>query len=294
MRSPQVRVGRVLLRTKYVGALHKAPHVGALCFLDVRGRYTKSTMELIAVPLFILGAITASFMAVIAERHNTGQSWIKGRSQCNSCTRELSALDLVPMLSWVGLRGRCRTCKAKVPMLYTISEALLGTLFVLAYLKIGLTLALGAFLFMLAILTFIVLYDLRHTIVPPQSSLLLVMSATLFALLTSVSLQLFGATLMFAGIIALGFFLLYALSRGRAMGLGDAPVAFALSLAAGSTLAIPGLLFSFWIGAIVGICILVRTPKGHRIGIEVPFVPFLAAGYLLAYFTQWNPLLLTF
>ena len=96
--------------------------------------------------------------------------------------------------------------------------------------------------------------------------------------------------LMVAGVISLGFFLLYAFSRGRAMGLGDAPVSFALALLVGASLAIPGLLFSFWIGAIVGIAILATTPKGHRMGIEVPFVPFLAAGYLLAFFTQWNPL----
>jgi prepilin signal peptidase PulO-like enzyme (type II secretory pathway) len=74
------------------------------------------------------------------------------------------------------------------------------------------------------------------------------------------------------------------------MGLGDAPVALALSLVAGTN-AFSGLLFSFWIGAVIGIGILALYPRGHRMGIEVPFVPFLAAGYLLAFFTQWNPLL---
>jgi prepilin signal peptidase PulO-like enzyme (type II secretory pathway) len=78
------------------------------------------------------------------------------------------------------------------------------------------------------------------------------------------------------------------------MGLGDAPVALALALLAGPGLALAGLLFSFWIGALVGIAILVSRPKGHRMGIEVPFVPFLAAGYLLAFFTRWNPLTITF
>ncbi len=251
-------------------------------------------MDLFVIPFFVLGAILASFMAVIAERLYTGQSWIKGRSQCNSCSRELTALDLVPVFSWIGSRGRCRTCKAKVPVSYTISEAVLGTLFAIAYVKIGFTLALIPFLLALTTLTFIVLYDLRHTIVPPASSLLLILFAVLYALLSSSAVQLLGATLMIAGFIGLGFFLLYAFSGGRAMGLGDAPVAFALATLVGSTLAIPGLLFSFWIGAVVGIGILVRAPKGHRIGIEVPFVPFLAAGYLLAYVTQWNPLLLTF
>jgi prepilin signal peptidase PulO-like enzyme (type II secretory pathway) len=75
------------------------------------------------------------------------------------------------------------------------------------------------------------------------------------------------------------------------MGLGDAPIALSLSLLSAGYV-FPGILFSFWIGAVVGIAILVTRPKGHRMGIEVPFVPFLAAGFLLAFFTSWNPLAL--
>ena len=75
------------------------------------------------------------------------------------------------------------------------------------------------------------------------------------------------------------------------MGLGDAPIALGLSLLVGFGAAFSGLIFSFWIGALCGILILVLRRGGPRMGIEVPFVPFLAAGYLLAYFTQWNPFL---
>jgi prepilin signal peptidase PulO-like enzyme (type II secretory pathway) len=52
---------------------------------------------------------------------------------------------------------------------------------------------------------------------------------------------------------------------------------------------VPGILFSFWIGALFGIAVLLRRRGGPTMGIEVPFVPFLAAGFLLAFFTQWNP-----
>lgn len=74
------------------------------------------------------------------------------------------------------------------------------------------------------------------------------------------------------------------------MGLGDAPSVLGLSLLVGPGSVLPGVLFSFWIGALYGIVVLMTTPKGHRMGIEVPFVPFLALGFLLAYFTGWNPL----
>jgi prepilin signal peptidase PulO-like enzyme (type II secretory pathway) len=248
---------------------------------------------LIALSFFALGAVLASFTAVVAERLHTGQSWVSGRSRCNSCSRELSALDMVPVLSWLFSRGRCRSCEARVPAAYALGEFLLGAVFVLSYLKLGLKLSLVPLLLAFSTLAFIVMYDLRHTVVPPASSWLLIAFSFLYAVLATGGGAQLGLTLMMAGVISLGFFLLYAFSRGRAMGLGDTPVAFALALLAGASLAIPGLLFSFWIGAIVGIAILATAPKGHRMGIEVPFVPFLAAGYLLAFFTQWNPLFLS-
>jgi prepilin signal peptidase PulO-like enzyme (type II secretory pathway) len=79
------------------------------------------------------------------------------------------------------------------------------------------------------------------------------------------------------------------LSRGRAMGLGDTPAVFGLSLLAGRT-AVAGVLFSFWVGGVIGICILALRKGGPKMGIEVPFVPFMAVGFLIALFTQWNPL----
>lgn len=246
----------------------------------------------IGISLFSFGAILASFVAVVAERLHTGESWVRGRSRCNSCAVPLSSRDLVPVLSWSLACGRCRSCGSRIPVDYVVAEATLGTVFVLGYLALGLSLSLALFLAIAVVLAFIVLYDLRHTVVPVFASSTLITLCLVYALLASPSAQALGATLLSSGAVGLFFFLAYALSRGRAMGLGDTPVALALALLVGSGLALPGFLFSFWIGGIVGIAILVTRPKGRRMGIEVPFVPFLAAGYLLAFFTQWNPLLL--
>lgn len=255
---------------------------------------TYMLIDALPVVLFAaLGATLASFIGVISERVHTGEPWMSGRSRCNSCGIPLSGWSMVPVFSWVVLRGRCSMCGSRVPALYALSECVLGALFAYAYVVFGITLGLLAFLLSLSLLTFIVLYDLRHTIVPPLASTLLVLSSAMFAFSMSSSLHQLGYTLLVAGSIGLGFFLLYALSRGRVMGLGDSPVALALSLLAGPY-ALSGLMFSFWIGAVVGMGILVAHPKGHRMGIEVPFVPFLAAGYLLALLTQWNLLTLTF
>jgi leader peptidase (prepilin peptidase)/N-methyltransferase len=193
------------------------------------------------------------------------------------------------VLSWLLSLGRCTRCGARIPARYALSELALAVLFALSALTLGFTLQLAVFSLALVILTFIVLYDIRHMVVPMPAASLLVAVSALFAYLVQPPALLAG-TLIVGGLIGLAFFLLFALSRGRAMGLGDSPVALALSLLVGNA-AFPGLLFSFWIGALCGIAILVGKPRGHRMGIEVPFVPFLAAGFLLAYFTQWTPFL---
>lgn len=235
-----------------------------------------------------LGAIVASFAGVVAERLHTGTSFVTGRSRCNSCRRTLSVLDLFPVVGWLLSFGRCRTCGSRVPYLYPLVEAVLAFLFVLSYMTLSWSYALLFFLVSLTLLTIIVLYDLRHTVVPWKLSIPFFVCSLLFALASDPGLVRFSGTLFLAGAIGMGFFLLHVLSKGRAMGLGDAPIAFSLSLLVGRA-AFPGLLFSFWIGAIVGILILVKRRGGPRMGIEVPFVPFLAVGYLLAYFTQWSP-----
>jgi leader peptidase (prepilin peptidase)/N-methyltransferase len=155
--------------------------------------------------------------------------------------------------------------------------------------KFGFSAPFALLLVSLALLAFITIYDLRHTIVPPLASLFFVLSSALFSFVSYAGTPAFLLGLAYAGGIALFFFLLYALSRGRAMGLGDTPVSFGLALLAGP-LALAGFLFSFWIGGVIGIGILVFRKGGPRMGIEVPFVPFMALGFLLALFTQWNPL----
>jgi len=246
-------------------------------------------MQLFLLLPFLLGALIASFVMVVVERAYTGQSWKSGRSKCSSCTATLAARDLVPIFSWLSVRGRCRACGSRIPVMHVIVETVLGVLFVISTITLGLGVPLILFLISLSILSFIVLYDLKHTVVPRTASFLFLVSALAFALVVHDTAAALGLTIALAGIMALFLFLLHALSRGRAMGLGDAPIVFSLALLVGSAYAFSGLLFSFWIGAVVGIVVLLVRRGGPTMGIEVPFVPFLAAGFLLAYFTQWNP-----
>lgn len=246
-------------------------------------------MDVVVIGFAVLGAILASFIGVLVERTHTGERWMNDRSRCNSCGTTLGLLDLVPVASWLSTYGRCGHCGVRLPLTYVLSEVLLAVLFALSYLSFGVGWVLALFLATLCVLMFIVLYDLRHTIVPMRTALAFVTLSLGVAYLSSFDLRDFGLTLTFAGVIGLAFFLLHVLSRGRFMGLGDAPIALGLSLLVGFSTSFPGLVFSFWIGALCGIAILVTRRGGPRMGIEVPFVPFLAAGYLLAHFTQWNP-----
>jgi prepilin signal peptidase PulO-like enzyme (type II secretory pathway) len=112
-----------------------------------------------------------------------------------------------------------------------------------------------------------------------------------FSGIASESIGSLGMVVLISGCVGAGFFLLHLLSSGRMMGLGDTPVAISLSLLAGSQ-AIPAIVFSFWIGAVVGSIMLLGRRGGPKMGVEVPFVPFLALGFLLAYFSEWNPFML--
>ncbi len=243
----------------------------------------------LSVSFFVLGAIVASFLDVVVGRLYTGESWLSGRSHCDACGTTLTATDLAPILSWLAARGRCRHCRARISAGAPLTEAVLGTLFWLSYVWLGLTPSLALFLATLSFLAAVVLYDLRHTVIPPFFSLSLAFSSVAFAALAAPSTSTFAFSFLVAAFIGLSLAALHFVSRGRALGLADAPIAFALALLAGP-LAFSGLVYSFWIGALVGIAILVRAPRGRRRGIEVPFAPFLAAGFLAAFFSGVNVL----
>lgn len=242
---------------------------------------------MVIVIFFILGAIVASFAGVVAGRLHTGHSIVHGRSRCDACNTPLAPRALVPLLSMLTSRGRSRCCGSRVSLVGPLSELVLGVLYVAAYQALGLGLPLAILLLLLALLLALVLYDLAHQILPPRLLYPFVAGAALFSLSTAPDLF---TAFMVAGLVGFFFFAMHVLSRGRAMGFADAPLAFALSLIVGPELSFAGLAYSFWIGAIVGITILWYRRAGDRMGVEVPFAPFLAAGFLLAYFfIPWNP-----
>lgn len=271
-------------------------------------------IELSLLPLWLLqviafgfGIIIGSFLNVYIYRFHTGKS-LAGRSHCLSCGTGLSWYELFPLVSYLALRGRCRTCGCRITPRYFFVELVTGLLFALS---LTLTLEIVPLLllwFILATLVVITVYDLYHFIIPDQ--LTGVLAAAVLALLFFDIWQGLstwhdlGWSVATAAAGSGFFYLLWKISSGKWLGFGDVKLAFPLGLLAGPTLVFSFVVLSFWIGAAISLVLLAfaRFSRGkahlHLPGkaltmkSEVPFAPFLVASSLVILFTKLNVLTL--
>ena len=252
----------------------------------------------LGVAWFFLGLIVGSFLNVVILRYHTGRT-VRGRSLCLSCGATLRPRELIPVVSYLMQRGRCRLCGSRVSPQYPLVEIMGGVLFVVVYLK-ALPLASAATVLLAGMLLIVIgVYDVRHKIIPDT----FVYALSALGILTlfvrpDLSLAVPGAAAVLAGpLFALPFLALSLLSSGRWMGLGDAKLALALGWLLGVGESVTAFLFSFWIGTVavasiaiagllaraLGIKKLFPGEKPLTMGTEVPFAPFLIAGASLAY-----------
>ncbi len=263
-------------------------------------------LGLILFIVSIFGLIIGSFLNVVIYRLHTGKS-LNGNSHCLSCGRNLRWFELVPVLSYLLLFGRCRTCGSYIPGRYLLVELLTALLFVVAWLSSS---SFVGFLFLTIFISLLIVgavYDLYHMIIPDEVSF----STAVMAVLWSVYLTYLTGDLtvfwhsLLAGILASGFlFILWLVSRGRWIGFGDAKIAFSLGTLCQLSGVFSFMVFSFWVGAIVGLGIvginhlfkvLRITRVGGRFGYvkmksEIPFAPFLIIAFFLVYFGQLDVL----
>jgi leader peptidase (prepilin peptidase)/N-methyltransferase len=243
---------------------------------------------LLQISALLFGAIVGSFLNALSFRFNTGRSIAKGRSRCMSCGHELGPLDLVPVFSYLFLGGRCRYCGTKISIQYPLVEAVAALVSLLVFITTPEPLAYAyAFLFWMTLL-FIVVYDIRHTVIPWSVSgfLALLAFGSLFISFDYSALFFYqpAALALLAGpALALPLFLLSLVSRGRWMGWGDAPLELSLGWFLGITSGLTALMLAFWVGAAVGI-LLMLVKKGLTMKSEIPFAPFLVLGAFIAYF----------
>lgn len=233
--------------------------------------------------IFILGTIIGSFLNVVILRYNTGESVVKTGSRCFSCGKKLKWHELIPILSFIIQRGRCRNCKSKISIQYPLVELLTGLIFVLI-LNSQFSILKTIYLFIVfSILLVIAVYDIRHQIIP--NALVYSFNILAFLSLFQVSSFKFQVPSFLAGIILFSFFgLLWLVSRGRWMGFGDAKLALGIGWLLGLVKGILALLLSFWLGAAVGIFLLFFLKDKYNIKSKIAFGPFLILGALLAFF----------
>ena len=221
------------------------------------------------------GAVIGSFLNVVIHRLPLGESLARPGSRCPACERPIKPYDNVPVLSWVLLRGRCRTCGARISPRYPLVELITALAFAGVVLARGFDAELWALLPFVAMLVAVAGIDLDHRIVPNK----IVLPAAVWGLATAVAFRsdMLGE-LLIAGAAAFTFLLLAALAYPAGMGMGDVKLAGVMGLYLGSAIA-PALFIAFLTGAVVGIAVMAREGAGARKK-GVPFAPFLALGGL--------------
>lgn len=239
----------------------------------------------VAAVCSVLGLVVGSFLNVVIHRVPNNQSVVAPRSSCPSCGTELANRDNIPVVSWLVLRGRCRTCGTAISKQYPLVELATGLLFGLMGLRFGETWALGGFLFWTAGLVALSVVDL-HTYRLPNRILYPTLATTSFLLVAAAVLHrdARGAAEAAAGGV-IAFLLLFVVyfASPKAMGFGDVRLAGLVGVALG-WVELPlvgiGLLLSFVFASVVGIGLMAAGKRSRKD--RVPFGPFLAAGSLVA------------
>lgn len=225
---------------------------------------------------------------MLIDRLPEDRSVIFGRSRCDSCKKKIPLSDLVPLLSFVVLKGICRYCKSPIGWRTPIVELTTGLLFVLVFLynsnntpalhSAG-VLTLLTQLIVVSGLIAIFFIDLKHGIIPD----IIVFPTTVIAFLYLLLNTQYLIPNTLSGLGAFLFFLsLFLLTKGKGMGFGDVKLSFLLGIFLGFPKIVAGLYLSFLSGAVISLILI--TLRKKTLKQTVPFGPFLVAGTIAAFF----------
>jgi leader peptidase (prepilin peptidase)/N-methyltransferase len=227
-----------------------------------------------------LGLVTGSFLNVCISRIPEEGSIIYPPSHCPKCKSKLGIYDLIPLISYLILRGRCRYCGEKISIRYPVVEALTAALFLMFYLKAGLSVQFAALLIFSVLLVLISFIDIEHMVIPDFLMLIGIGSGVAYSVCSgSIVESLTGACFGFLFMFILSSAAKYALKK-EAMGDGDIKLLVMLGANLGIERTLLSVLFASLTGAAAGISlILLKKMKKED---YIPFAPFLALGAVLA------------
>lgn len=239
--------------------------------------------------------MVGSFLNCLIYRLETNQNFLGGRSFCPLCQHQLGFWDLIPVFSFLFLKGRCRYCHQKISFQYPLVELVTAIIFLLISLTANNIFTMMNLFLLSCFLLIIFLYDFKHYIIPDKIIYPAIVIALLYQVgsigdsgfISNSGFPIPGFKILInpllSAFLAGGFFLtLVFFSRGKWMGIGDVKLAFLMGLFLGFPNLLVALFLAFLIGAIIGIGLIITGKKTLKS--EVPFGPFLISGTFLALF----------
>lgn len=230
---------------------------------------------------FIFGSVLASFYCVLATRLPEGKSIVKPRSHCEHCNHTLKWYELIPIFSYLFLRGKCRECHKKIPIYEFICEIITGLLFMGSYLYFGFSYSLWVSLFLISLLILIFISDFKYMII--LDSPLVITSIAIFVLKVlyfdwqTAFLSLLDGAILFV-------FMLFIASIGKkifkrdALGGGDIKLSFVIGFTVGLPYGFMVLVLSTFL-ALPYATFSLLTNSSH----EVPYGPFLISALCIVF-----------
>lgn len=230
-----------------------------------------------AIVFFIIGLIFGSFYNVVGLRIVKGESLSYPPSHCVKCNHKLSPLDLVPVLSWVCLRGKCRYCKVNISKIYPFGELLTAFGYATIIYTQGLTTASIVHIVFYTILVIATVSDLE---IMEISDKLIGVGFALVFLLKLIFSDVSWMVFLDVVIPFVLLYLIYILSNDR-MGGADVKIYPLIGLAIGFEEAIGSLVYAAWIATAISIPLIIKG-KGN-LKVKLPFFPFITLGVLMTY-----------
>ena len=224
---------------------------------------------------FLLGLATGSFLNLCIDRLPKGGSIIRPPSGCDVCQHKLQPLDLVPVLSYLWLRGKCRYCGASIPYRLPLVEAMTGLVFLLLWHHYGFSIELPLAMLFTCLFIVIVAIDIKHHLILNR----VVYPAIGLAFLVTILIPDYGIiSAVIGGVTAAGILLPLALLFPSSMGMGDVKLAALIGLLVGFPQVFIALLITFVLGGAVGGGLLLARLKRRKD--PLPLAPFLTAGLI--------------
>lgn len=238
----------------------------------------------IIILTFIFGLVFGSFYNVVGIRVPKGESIVAPPSHCTNCGRRLAAWELVPVLSWLFLRGKCRTCKTAVSFVYPLMELATGVFFALAFLQVGLTWELLAGLVGISVFVILSVSDMYYQRIP---NVILFPSIALLMIIRIFTHPLGIATYLIGAVVGFGVLLAIAVISKGGMGYGDVKLFFFVGLFTGLAGAILTLFLSSIFGTVIGLSM--RGLGKLKPRQPFPFGPSIGLAAILVYLygSQW-------